>query len=219
MKHRAFGLVDLGVVVVIAVAVALPPREMYATTAIKGDDAQQFALGLAEARTMARPGDGLAVEQLMRRLRDAGMKDWAIEASVLASERAKGSPTRWRALLAASVAYVDKLDVVPALDYANRALAACEAALESGDAASCPSWEQIRMRLYQQHLDAGVKSGKDPRRDPIGFQKAGEATLRSVYLGTQKIEHDDRKATGSGSGSSAAPTPAPAPAPSPAPTP
>jgi len=221
MKNRAFGLVDLGVVVVIAVAVLLPAREMYATTAMKGDDAQQFALALAEARTMAHPGDGLAVEQLMRRLRDGGMKDWSIEASVRASERAKDSPTRWRALLAASVAYLDKLEVVPALDYANRALAACESALERGDATACPSWEQVRMRLYQQHLDAGVKSGKDPKRDPVGFRKAGEATLRSVYLGTQKIEHDDHKAagsgTGSGSGSSAAPTSAPAPAPAPTP--
>ena len=67
--------------------------------------------------------------------------------------------------------------MIPALDYANRALTACH---ESADA--CPSWEEIRMKLYQQHLDAGVKSGIDPRRDPKGFRAAGEAGLRSIRL-------------------------------------
>lgn len=196
--RRIVGLVDFGIAVVIAVAVLLPPREMYASAAIKGDDAQQFALALAEARTIARPGDGRAVEDYARKLGAAGMKDWAIEAAVHASARAKDSPTRWRALLAASVAYVDELDVVPALDYANRALAACDAAQSRGDVAACPPADEIRARLYQQHLDAGVKSGIDPHRDPVGFRRAGEAALRSIHIGAT---HDTE--TGSAAGSSA----------------
>src|SRR5262245_58014232 len=135
---RHFGLVDLAVATVVAVALFLPAREMYAQNAFKGDD---FAIGIAEARTMARPTDGVAIEDFTRKLGEANMKDWAIESSVRLSERAKESPTRWRALIAASVAYVEKVDVVPALDYANRALAACEAARAKGDAAACPSWE------------------------------------------------------------------------------
>jgi hypothetical protein len=196
MAFPRFNLVDLAVATVVAVAFFLPAREMYASNAIKGDP---FALALAEARTMARPGDGIAAEDFTRKLGEAGMKDWAIEASTRLSDRGKDSPTRWHALVAASVAYVDKLDVVPALDYANRALAACESAREKGDAAACPTWEEVRMRLYQQHLDAGVKSGIDPKVDPKGFRRAGEAGLRQIRI----------------NGAPAVPTP-PAPSPQPA---
>jgi hypothetical protein len=183
---RFFSLVDIGVVTVVAVAIFLPSREMYASNAIKGDAPKQFAVGLAEARTMARPADGLAVEEFARKLGDADLKDWAIEASVKASERAKDSPTRWRALIAASVAYIEKLQVIEALDYANRALAACETAREKGDATACPTWEEVRMRLYQQHLSAGVESKIDPRLDPAGFRRAGESALRHIYIGGPK---------------------------------
>jgi hypothetical protein len=177
---RFVSLVDFGVLAVVAVAIFLPPREMYAQHAIKGDD---FGVALAEARTIASPGDGKAIEDLTRKLGEADVKDWAIESAVRLSDRAKDSPTRWRALIAASGAYVEKLDVVAALDYANRALAACEATRERGDADGCPSWEEIRMRLYQQHLDAGVKSGIDPRLDTQGFRAAGESALRHIRLG------------------------------------
>jgi hypothetical protein len=177
---RFVSLVDFAVIAVVAVAIFLPARPMYAQNAIKGDE---FGIALAEARTMASPGDGKAIEDFARKLGEAGLKDWAVEASVRLSDRAKDSPTRWRALIAASVAYIEKLDVVAALDYANRALAACESTREKGDAASCPSWEEIRMRLYQQHLDAGVKSGIDPRVDPQGFRAAGERALRHIRLG------------------------------------
>lgn len=199
--RRIVGLVDLGIVVVLAVAVLLPPREMFARAAVKGDDAQQFALALAEAHTIARPDDGRAVDDVVRKLDQAGMKDWAIELAVRASDRAKDSPTRWRALLATSVAYVDELDVVPALDYANRALAECDAARSRGDVTACPPADEIKARLYQQHLDAGVKSGIDPHVDPEGFRRAGEAALRSIHIGAT---HDDVR--GSAAAGSSAPT-------------
>src|SRR5471032_877669 len=116
------GLVDLSVAIVVIVAIVLPPREMFAAAAQKGTEADQFALALSEARTIARPDDGLAVDDLARRLGTANFKDWAIETSVRGAELAKSSPTAWRALLAASVAYIDRLDVIPGLDYANKAL-------------------------------------------------------------------------------------------------
>ncbi|HUJ61635.1 MAG TPA: hypothetical protein VLX92_24190 [Kofleriaceae bacterium] len=198
---RFVGVIDLSIAIVVAVLVLMPAREMFATAAIKGDDAQQFAIALAEARTIARPDDGRAAEDFARRLGEANMKDWAIEAAVRDSERAKDSPTRWRALLAASVAYVDKLDVVPGLDYANRALAACETARDRGDAAACPSWEQVRMKIYQAYLDAGVSSGINPHRDPIGFRKAGEQ--RSGWLQVRLGGHDTERGSAAGSGGSA----------------
>jgi hypothetical protein len=194
---RSIGVIDLGVAVLVVATVIFPAQEMYAGSAQKGTDAERFTLALSEARMMARPDDGAAVDDLARRLGAADFKDWAIEAAIRGSEHAKQSPTRWRALLAVSVAFVDRLDVVPALDYANRALSACE-----DQRAACPSWEQIRMTLYQQHLDAGVKAGIDPRRGPEAakaFRRAGESALRSIHLGGRNSER----------GATPAPTPAP----------
>jgi hypothetical protein len=207
---RFLSLLDVGVGAVVAVALFLPPREMYGDNVIKGDEAKQFAVSLAEARTMARPDDGQAVEDFARKLGEADLKDWAIEAAVKASDRAKDSPTRWRALIAASVAYVEKLDVIPALDYANRALAACESAREKGDAAACPSPEEVRMRLYQQHLDAGVKSGIDPKVNAKGFREAGQSALRQIYIGggqNRAIESTSGSAGSASPGSAAPPAP------------
>jgi hypothetical protein len=203
--RRYVGLVDLGVATVVAVAIFLPPREMYASAAIKGDDAQQFALAVAEARTISHPGDGQATEDLARKLGEAGMKDWAIEVAARGSERAKDSPTRWRALLATSVAYVDQLDVVPALEYADMALAACDTAREHGAEAACPSPDQVRMQLYQAHLDAGVKSGIDPRKGPAAaaaFRRAGESVLRQIRLVPPRQDRTGSGSSGSGSAAS-----------------
>jgi hypothetical protein len=199
---RFLGLVDLAIATVVIGIVVLPARQMYAHAAQKGDEAQQFGLALAEARTIAHPDDGAAVGELARRLGESAFKDWAVEASVHGAERAKSSTSAWRALLAASVAYVDKIDVIPALDYANRALTACHAQTDA-----CPTWEEIRMKLYQQHLDAGVKSGIDPRRNPKGFRAAGEAGLRTIRL---KQTEQENSSVGSGSATgSAAPAPTP----------
>jgi hypothetical protein len=203
---RYVGFIDLGIATVVLVTLVLPAREMYASSVDTGSETDRFALALAEARTMAHPQDGLAIDDLSRRLGAAGEKDWAIEAAVRGSERARESPTRWRALLAASVAFVDRLDVIPALDYANRALSACEAHQQA-----CPSWEQIRMKLYQEHLDAGVKSGIDPHRGPAAvqaFRHAGESALRQIHLGGRS---GDRGGDGGDRGATPAPTPSSTP--------
>jgi hypothetical protein len=205
---RFIGPVDIGVGIVVAVAIFLPSREMFASSAFKGDQAQHFSIALAEARAIARPDDGLAAEDFARKLGQSDMKDWAVETAVKASERAKDSPTRWRALIAASVAYVETLDPVSALDYANRALAACELSREKGNASACPSWEEVRMRLYHAHLDAGVKSGIDPRTDAAGFRRAGESALRQIYIGPRTDRILDGSG-GSGAAGSAAPQNAP----------
>jgi hypothetical protein len=182
LRRRFFGLVglvDLAIAMVVFIAIVLPPREMYAAAAMKGSEPEQFALALAEARTMAHPDDGALADELSHKLSEAGFKDWAVEVGIDASARAKQSPSRWRALLATSVAYVDRLEAVPALDYAKQALAACEAA----GAAACPSWESIRMDLYEQHLAAGVASKIDPKKNPKAFRAAGQSGLRTIHLG------------------------------------
>lgn len=183
---RFVGFIDLGVAAVVVVMVALPAREMYASSAHAGTGAEQFALALAEARTMAHPDDGAAIDELSRRLDAEGEKAWAIEVAVRGGERARQSPTRWRALLAASIAFASRLDVVPALDYANRALSACE-----DHPPACPSWQQIRMQQYQEQLDAGVKSGIDPHLGPDAaraFRHAAESALRQIRLGGHDVD-------------------------------
>ena len=201
MQLRRFvGVIDIGIAAVIAVALLLPARELTASAAHKGAEPERFALALAEARTMAHPDDGGAIDELSRRLGAAGFKDWALEVAIRGSEHAEPSATRWRALLAASVAYVDRLEVVPALDYANRALTACE-----GQQAACPSWEEVRMKLYQQHLSAGVASGIDPRRGPESaraFRRAGERALRQIRLGGERGGTPSDGARGSANGPS-----------------
>jgi hypothetical protein len=61
------------------------------------------------------------------------------------------------------------------------------------------------MRLYQQHLDAGVKSGIDPHVDPAGFRRAGEAALRQIRIGPSQpappSAPQSNAAPGSGAGS------------------
>lgn len=182
--RRLVGFVDVGIAAVVAVLIVLPSRPMYSRPVFKGDADVHFAVALAEARTIAKPNDGDAVAELTRKLDEVDQKDWAIEEAVRGSERAKASPSLWRALLAASGAFVDRLDVVPGLDYANRALAACRTLREKGDAAGCASWEEVRLALYQQSLAAGVQSGVDPRRDPRGFRNAEDRGMLQIHLNT-----------------------------------
>jgi hypothetical protein len=194
---RFVGFVDLGVLTVIVVLIILPPRAQYTRPVVKGNE---WRLALAEARTIANPSDGAAVDELAHELDDAQQKDWAIDFSVLASERAKDSPSRWRALLAASTAFVDRFDVVPGLDYANRALNACSA-VRDRDPSACPNPDQVRMELYQANLAAGVKSGYNPRTDRVKFMKAGESALLQIHLDPRDLERDRVPAPGSGAGS------------------
>lgn len=182
---RFVGIVDLAVLVSLAVALPIwsSPPPMVARDAIKGTEAERFAVAHAEAQVIANPASGARVGELADRLGNAGLKDWAIEAAVGGARRAEASPDRWRALVAASVAYVERLDARPALEYIDLALASCEASR-----AACPSWEELRMSFYRQHLAAGVESGIDPRRDPAGFRKAGERGLRPVRLSPARTQ-------------------------------
>ncbi len=174
--HRFLSLTDLVVLVVVAVVLFLPPRSVTAGPPSKVDPDARLALAFAEARARANPADGKAIADVARRLGEAGQYDWAVQAAAVGAQRAHDSPTRWRALLAASIAHADRLEVEEALELANHTMAECA---EVGEVA-CPSYEEVRVELYQRHLDAGVKSGIDPKKDPKGFREKGEAALRSV---------------------------------------
>ena len=74
---RFIGIVDLAVLISLAIAVPLwsAPPPMEATDAIKGSDAERFAVALAEARVLADPANAsksaeLAGPGAARRVRD-----------------------------------------------------------------------------------------------------------------------------------------------------
>jgi hypothetical protein len=169
---RHLGLVDICIAVIVAVAILLPARKIHAVSAHRGGNEAQLAA--AEAATLARPEDGAAAAEFSRLLAEAGHSDWAVLApSRMARSRA---PTAWRALMATSLAFVDRLEPEPGLAWARRAMDLCH---QVGKGA-CPEWEEIRMDLYARHLDAGVRSGINPKRDPEGFRRAGEQGSRPV---------------------------------------
>jgi len=175
---RFFSLVDVIVAVAVACTVFLQcvPRPTYALEANKLDDEGRWALAVADARALARPADGAAAAELSRRLREARWLDWAVAAPAQAAETS-APPSKWRALFATAVSYASRLEVKAADEWAQRALSACTQA-----AAGCPTWEEARMQLYEQHLAAGIRSGIDPRKDPEGFRRAGEQALRQIRL-------------------------------------
>lgn len=181
---RYVSLVDAVVAIMVLFVVLLPPRTMRVVWAASAEP-ERLALALAEARVIddqQNPTrDGTLVAELARRLGRSGFHDWAAETGARGALATDKAPTQWRALLAASIAYVDRLEPPPALAYAQRALAACEAA-RATDERVCPSWEEVRMDFYTRHLEAGVASGIDARKDPHGFRRAGEAALRSIRV-------------------------------------
>jgi hypothetical protein len=69
------------------------------------------------------------------------------------------------------------------------------------------------MRLYQQHLDAGVKSGIDPKVNAKGFRDAGQSALRQIYIGGGQNRAIDSTGGTGGSAGSASPGSAAPPAP------
>src|SRR5262245_40703830 len=105
---RFVSIVDLAVVVSLAIALPIcsSPPPTQATDAIKGSEAERFAVAHAEAQAIANPASGERIAELAEQVGQANFKDWAIETAVDGAARAKGSPDRWRVLSAASVAYV-----------------------------------------------------------------------------------------------------------------
>ena len=183
---KIVSIVDIVVVVVGAVAIFLPARPLEGVAAAKASDDDRFALAAAEARARLAPDDGGAAAELSRRLVATGQLDLAVEAPRAAGAKT-ASPSRWRALLATSWAYAERLEVQDASEYAQRALASCQAV-------QCPGWEEVRIDLYVRHLEAGLKSGIDAKADPDGFRRAGESALRTVHLSTNPQTSDPQPA-------------------------
>lgn len=183
--HRFLSLTDLVVTGVVLVALFLPKRPLYALDAYKLDDIERAELSAAEARTLLRPDDGLAAAELADQLARAEILDWAVEAADEGSARASQT-SAWWSMRSAAYAYADRIDVQPAFDRADAALEACRV-LRSGlteckDTDPCPCWAETTGQFYRDYLEAGLRSGIDPRRNPIQFRTAADQGIRSIGL-------------------------------------
>jgi hypothetical protein len=75
-------------------------------------------------------------------------------------------------MLALSDIYGKQSDVQASYDAAKGALDAC-----AQPGSTCPEWQQLKLELYLQYLEGGMKQGIDPRKDPSGFRQAAEGGM------------------------------------------
>ncbi|HWN67955.1 MAG TPA: hypothetical protein VNM90_09960 [Haliangium sp.] len=182
MRFRV-GIVDLCVAIVVLAVILLPERSVTVGHAYEPKPGRLREIALEQARLAVAPDNSEAADRLARLLTDVGQTDWAIQ---VAGSAAKHSDrVSWRALLAVSTAHAERIEVVDAHRYAKLALDACLAAGPE----QCPVDERVRISLYFDQLDAGVKSGIDPRIDPAGYQRAVLAAMRIIrYRGSMPPE-------------------------------
>ncbi len=169
------GILDIAAAIVLLVVLFIPGRAAKVDRAYEAQDQELREIALHQARLAADPSDAESAVKLAELLTTVGQTDWAVQVAGEASQHSADSA--WRALLAISIAHAERIEVGPAHEYARQALEACEA-LGIGPAL-CPASEHARLSVYHDQLEAGVRSGIDPRIDPNGFQKA---VLRAVIM-------------------------------------
>jgi hypothetical protein len=183
MEHRMRfrpSITDITVAIVLVAFAVLPDRTPGVKDAFAADDAQARLIAREQARVAAHPEDGGAAAALANALIDVGQTDAALRIAAEGAQRA-GATSKWRALLAVSVAHAERVEVREAFDYATQALTACHTAQAIAET-HCPSFEEVRVDIYGRQLDAGIRAGIDPRVDPVAFRAAAEAALRTVNV-------------------------------------
>jgi hypothetical protein len=176
------GILDLTAAVVFVIALLLPAparpvRPLY------GREEAALALRLAEAQAAlaGAPGDSAAAARLADLLVDVHETDWAIRVAAVGA--GSPSPEAWRAAVAASAAHMDRREVGPALEWADRALAACDR-----PEARCPDYERARLDTYAAALKAVHDSGVDPKKNSRGVLDAVERAVPLIRIGPSRPE-------------------------------
>jgi hypothetical protein len=174
-RRFGVGLFDVGAAVLVLIVLIMPGRDLHVASGYKyvpAAEVPEFTAEVAQAQAeqLARPSDGAAAEKLAMLLgaRPVNQHDQAIRLAGAAAGRATPE-SRWRPLLAVSSTHADRIEIAEALEWAKRALAACNEA-----AAGCPDHEQVRLELYTQQLEAGMQAiarGADPRAEPERFRR------------------------------------------------
>jgi hypothetical protein len=154
-----------------------PPRPIKPLFWARDHAALVPQLAVAQAEVARRPADGEAGARFAALLVEVRQTDWAVRAAVRASRSDSGQ--RWRALLAASVAHVDRWEIREGLEWAEKTLEACHT-----PGASCPQHERARVELYERALRAAWESRIDPKVNPSGFHDAVNRAVPLIRLGT-----------------------------------
>jgi hypothetical protein len=177
MKLR-IGLLDIAGAGVALVALVLPaPAKQVYPIYDKGSVAQPAALAAEQAALSRDPHDFAALGRYVDLLAEAGQPDQALRAAGAAY--ADETPGRWRAAIAVASVHADLLDAKAAYDWAEKALAACDA-----PGSDCRvDHERVRIELYAKALKAGIDSGIDPKVDPDGFKKAIDSATPMIHVG------------------------------------
>ncbi len=166
------GILDIAALVIVLCALFLPrgsSRVEGAYDRIRDGNPREITKSLAdlEGRLAADNNNQRSAEELARQLEAIGQHDQALR--VAGAALSIGGPSSWRALRAISYAHAERLELEPALQYAERAIRTCEQA-----ANDCDPQDQIRLRLYHDELEVGVKAEKegiDPVKQPDRFRQ------------------------------------------------
>ena len=171
------GVLDVTAAVVLLVALVLP-APAHPVRPLYGREEAALALKLAEAQAeVARsPGDAAAAARLSNLLVDVHQTDWAIRVAAVGANGE--SPDAWRAAVAASAAHMERREVGPALEWADRAASACDK-----PGASCPDYERARLETYITALRAVHDSGVDVKKNTRGVFDAVERAVPLIRIG------------------------------------
>jgi hypothetical protein len=171
------GIFDLIAVVLVAIAVLMPaPGFIVEDGYAEARPSDLRIVAQAQARLAESPADGAEVGRLADTLVRLNQHQDALRQAGESFEAGGG----WRAAIAVSVVHADRVEVGPALDWANKALAACD-----GDRSMCPEHDRVRISLYQSGMQAGLESGVDPRLQPEAFRKEVRKSLQPVRIRTR----------------------------------
>jgi hypothetical protein len=136
-------------------------------------------LGEAQAEVAHDPSRGAAIARLTDLLVRTRQTDWAVRTAATGSTIE--SPDRWRVHVAASAAHVDRFEIRQGLEWAEKALSACEA-----PGSDCADYERARLILYEGALRAAFDSHIDPKKNPKGFVEAVDRAAPLIRLGKSR---------------------------------
>jgi hypothetical protein len=169
------GLFDIGAAVLVLIVIVMPGRDVHVASGYRWVPPEELPgltveVAQAQAEELANPTDGAAAAKLAELLgmRPVNQHDQALRLAGAAARSATPA-SRWRALLAVSSTHADRIDIKEALEYGEKALAACNA-----PEAVCPDHEKVRLTLYVEQLQAGMQAiaqGTDPRLEPDKFRR------------------------------------------------
>lgn len=192
MRWR-IGILDVCAAFLVLISIFLPGPDVSVESAYKRSlpdneslEDQVAAIDAAQARLAAHPKSGAAADELARILEELGQHDQALRIGGEVASR-KG-PDQWRAWLAVASAHADRIEIEPADRFAHRALEACRR-----EGADCADFEEVRLRLYVEQLDAGMQAlaaGIDPRLEPDKFRRKLEQVHPTATLHPVRVRND-----------------------------